>query len=218
MLAHLDLPALTWLCVEAAVHIPQGNDMQNLLPYVVRHAHGPQDVQPLQSALVLERGKYVDILAWTTPDIDDVVHDPFTLLPTTLPTRVALSLTNKVGWYTLGPGIETNRTVIASLPLDDIVTLIIKYSMSSLYFEVSLPNLQKWPLLRRVRLTRDDVVRFFDWLLADKGGCENPLLPSLKELVLVDCVLYKHQTFHFRNALMKRVEQGVPLETLDLRT
>jgi hypothetical protein len=219
VLAHLNLPALTWLCVEAIVHFPHDNDMQNLLPYVVRHAHGHQDTQPLQSALVFEKGKYIDILAWIMPNIDDDLHDPLALLPTTLPARVALSLTSKEGWYTLGPGIETTCTVIEALPLDDLVTLIVKDSMSSLHLrEVSLPSSPKWPLLRRVRLAGDDVFCFLDWLREDEGGCENPLLPSLKELVLVDCYLYDNVTLCLCNALLKRVEQGVPLEMLDLRT
>jgi hypothetical protein len=102
--------------------------------------------------------------------------------------------------------------------LDDLVTLIVKDPMSFLYFKkVSLPNSQKWPLLRRVRLTHD-VSNFLYWLEDDKGGCENPLLPSLRELVLVDYSLSKHETYHLHSALMKRVEQEVPLEMLDLRT
>ena len=220
VLAHLDLPALTRLCIEAIVHFPHGNDIQNLLPYVVRHAHGPQDIQPLQSALVLEKGKYRDILAWTTPDIDVDAHDPLTFLPSTLPTRVALSLTSEEnGWHIHRTRVEAICTVIAALPLDDLVTLIVKGSMLSLYFgDVSFHNSQKWHLLRRVRLTSNDVSQFLDWLRADEGACENPLLPSLKELVLVDCILYKSRTLHLCDALMNRVEQGVPLEMLDLRT
>jgi hypothetical protein len=225
-LAHLDLPALTSLCVEAIVHSSfhvHDNDVQKLLPYVARHAHGLQDSQPLQSALVLENGKYKDILAWTMPDIDVEAHDSLTLLAATLPTvptRVALSLTSEeTGWYTQRTRMETICTVISALPLDDLVTLIAKGSMTSLHFgEVSLPNSPKWPLLRRVRLMNSDISRFLDWLRADEGGCENPLLPSLKELVLVECFLDESQTLCLCDALMKRVEQGVPLEMLDLRT
>ena len=55
-------------------------------------------------------------------------------------------------------------------------------------------------------------------MLEDNGRCENPLLPSPKELVPVDIRLSKHRISDLQNALMKRVEQGVPLETLDLRT
>jgi hypothetical protein len=118
VLAHLDLPALTWLSVEAIVHFPpHGDDMQNLLPYVVRHAHGPQDTQPLQSALIRDNEKYIDILAWTMPDIDDDVRDSLTLLPTTLPTRVALSLVSKErGWYTRDAGIKTTCMVTQPFP------------------------------------------------------------------------------------------------------
>jgi hypothetical protein len=39
----------------------------------------------------------------------------------------------------------------------------------------------------------------------------------LKNLVLFDAVLSARRTLLLRNALVKRVEQGVPLETLDLR-
>jgi hypothetical protein len=214
-LAHLDLPVLTWLCVEATVHHPLGNDMQNLLPYVARHAHGPQDTQPLQSVLVLENGKYIDILAWTTPNIDVEAHNPLTMLPKL--TRVALSLTTD--WDARGTRIETVCAIRAALPLDDLVTLIVNDSRLSHHFmEVSFSNPPKWPLLRRVRLTGYGISQFLDWLLADKGGCENPLLPSLKELVLAQCHLHENQILPLCDALMKRVEQGVPLEMLDLRT
>ena len=176
MLAHLDLPALTWLCVKATAPFPHFNDIQELVPYVVRHAHGPQDTQPLQSALVLAKGKYIDILAWTMLDIDNDVHDLLTLLSTTLPNRVAHSLTNKGrGWYIHGTGIETACTAIAALPLDSLITLIVKDTMS--FGEVSLTKSQKWPLLRRVRLTRYDVHEFLNWLQTDKGGCENLPFP-----------------------------------------
>jgi hypothetical protein len=46
--------------------------------------------------------------------------------------------------------------------------------------------------------------------------CKNPLLPSLTELALANTTLDAHQTIHLREVLMKRMEQGVPLKTLDL--
>ncbi|KAF8264482.1 hypothetical protein EI94DRAFT_466818 [Lactarius quietus] len=53
VLAHLDLPALTRLSVTAICSYHQLSTLaQTLLPYVVRHAHGPQDTQPLQSVLI----------------------------------------------------------------------------------------------------------------------------------------------------------------------
>ena len=214
VLAHLDLPVLARLSVEANLLVPYENDMQKLLPSIKRHAHGFQDIQPLQSALVLENGKYIDILAWTTPDIDVEAHNPLTFLPTTLPTRVALSLTSKEKrWYTRDTGMETIYAVTA-LPLDNLVTLIVNDSMDESF---SFSDLPRWLLLRRLRLNNSDFSRFLDWLRADTWAWEIPL-PSLKELVLVDCTLYKDKTLRLRDALMKRVEQGVPLETLDLRT
>ena len=53
-LAHLDLPALTSLCLTATSchHVLNKDDVQQLLPYVARHAYGPQDTQPLRSALI----------------------------------------------------------------------------------------------------------------------------------------------------------------------
>ncbi|KAH9170614.1 hypothetical protein EDB89DRAFT_2071824 [Lactarius sanguifluus] len=54
-------------------------------------------------------------------------------------------------------------------------------------------------------------------LLEDNGERESPLLPSFTELVLVDSALSSRKALRLCDALMKRVEQGVPLETLDLR-
>ncbi|KAF8481677.1 hypothetical protein DFH94DRAFT_825602, partial [Russula ochroleuca] len=52
VLAHLVLPALTRLCVNARSHHPRGRDVQNLVPYVAHHGHGPQDTEALQSLFV----------------------------------------------------------------------------------------------------------------------------------------------------------------------
>ena len=53
-------------------------------------------------------------------------------------------------------------------------------------------------------------------LLKDDEGCKNPLLSSLTELALHGIYL-NDWTLCLCNALMKRTEQGVPLEALDLR-
>jgi hypothetical protein len=47
-LAHLILPALTSLCLIPKLRRQDGRDVLEILPYVARHAHGPQDTQPLQ--------------------------------------------------------------------------------------------------------------------------------------------------------------------------
>ena len=74
-----------------------------------------------------------------------------------------------------------------------------------------LPN---WPLLRRVRLGFDTSSAFMKALLVDR---KDPLLPSLTELALAQTTLHIHSIHCLRDVLIKRVEQGVPLEMLDLR-
>ena len=212
-LAHLELPALTWLCLTAILHFPYSEDVQEILPYVARHAHGPQDTQPLQSALIRNKGKRIDILAWPVPDIDVEVHGRPTLLTANLPTRLSLSFIGK-DWYDCGARSSTRGMAMVGLPLDDLVTLIAQDFTTSVW----LHDLPKWPLLRRVRLVPFSERGFIHTMLEDNGGCDNPLLPSLKELALVDIRLYKHRMTDLYNALMMRVEQGVPLELLDLRT
>ena len=55
-------------------------------------------------------------------------------------------------------------------------------------------------------------------LQEDNEGREGLLLPSLKKLVLLGTRLSARRTLHLCDALMNRVEQGAPLETLDLST
>ena len=64
-LAYLDLPALTQLSLVAiCIRFPKSSDVQELLPYVSRYAYGTQHTQPLQSILIRNNPKYVDLLAW----------------------------------------------------------------------------------------------------------------------------------------------------------
>jgi hypothetical protein len=90
-LAHLDLPALTTLFLTAISFRLSRDDVQNILPYITQHSHGPQDAQPLQSVLIHTGESHADILAWSVPDFDAEVHEPPVLLAATVPTRVALS-------------------------------------------------------------------------------------------------------------------------------
>jgi hypothetical protein len=212
-LAHLQLPGLICLCLQSSFSILDGEEEREvLLPYVLRHAH----TQPLQSMLIRGNNRRIDILAWLVPNIDNAVDEPHTSPAATPPAHVALSLRSN-DWNSFEDHLEFLDTVLAALRLDNLITLIaqdFKAPFEKFWQHSSL----KWPLLRRVRLTPVAATRFTDWLLADKGGCEGPLLPSLKELVMVDAQLNECRTRGLRNALMKRVKLGVPLETLDLRT
>ena len=214
--AHLVLPALSSLCIAATDFPINGSGVQAIFPYIARHIHGPQDVRPLQSALLRNHvgrpGSYIGLLAWPVPDFDTVVHDPPAFLGATLPTRVKLSFTSN--WEAT---LDVFEIMVAALPLDGLLTLAavhvsLDYRLPVQQFWLNvLPN---WPLLRRVQLARDALPGFIEALLEDR---KDPLLPSLTELDLAEIILDAHQSFYLRKALMKRVEQGVPLKTLDLR-
>ncbi|KAH9170623.1 hypothetical protein EDB89DRAFT_1276393 [Lactarius sanguifluus] len=215
-LAHLILPALTSLCLVVNSRRGDGDDVQKILPYVARHAHGPQDTQPLQSMLIYNNIMCAEVLAWTLPDIDVELPNQTAFFDTMHSARVALSITNDDHW---SPGINIGifSAVIEALPLDGLVTLTAQTSSWPLTEQFWLRHAPKWPLLQRVRLTRSTVRGFREMLLGDDAGREGPLLPLLTTLVLVGSALIERKTFILCDALMKRVEQGVPLETLDLR-
>ena len=223
-LAHLDLPALTWLCL---IQLYQKNSsVQGALQYVARHAHGSQDIQPLQSILISTYySTRLDILAWAVPNIDVEVHDPPTLLGATVPTRVAISFRSE-DWPLKNDYPEILDAVMTALPLDSLVLLAAQDldDHTALVQDLStqqfwLRHLPKWPLLRRVRLAPPVDRGFLEALLEDNGGPESPLLPSLTELVIDSSVRSPSLPAWtcLCDALIKRVEQGVPLEILDLR-
>ena len=224
-LAHLDAPALTSLCLTAfSISLPNSRKVQNLLPYVVRHAHGIQDTQPLQSVLIRNNAEYLDILAWPVPNIDVESYDPPTFLGATLPTRLAFSFQCDDSLASSDARLEILDTVMAGLPLDNLVMFATQDLRSCNPYRPLLPTKPfwthlspKWPLLQRVRLAPPSASGFIEMLLEDNEGHERPLLPSLTDLVVVDFSLYQLLEFSICDALMKRVEQGVPLEMLDLR-
>ncbi|KAH8994106.1 hypothetical protein EDB86DRAFT_1283301 [Lactarius hatsudake] len=215
-LAHLLLPALTQLFFTATSCSLDGSDVQEILPYVVRHAHGPQDTQPLQSVLVRNDRTCADMLAWTKPDIDVKSHNPIAYLKVMAFTRVAFTVTNE-DWPP-ETHAEIFEAAMTALPMDSLVTLTSQDHTSPLNTQSWLHHALRWPLLQRVCLATPAARGFTEMLLEDSGECECPLLPSLTNLVLIETALSARRTNRLCDALMKRVEQGVPLETLDLRT
>ena len=222
-LAHLTLPTLTKLCLTAESCRQDGREVQNLFPYVAQHASGPQDTQPLQSVFIQRKGRITTALAWPVPDMDIKVNmdDPVAFFSTGVSARVALFIIgNKItpsrhGDHPLSTAIL--NTLMTALPLDSIVTLTVRHD-THLDTRFWLRHAPKWPLLQRVKLTPPEARGFRELLLQGNGSCEDPLLPSLTELVLIDVTLSEHRTLRLCDALMARVEQGVPLETLDLRS
>ena len=222
-LAHLTLPSLTKLCLKAESRREDESDLQNLFPYVTQHASGPQDTQPLQSAFIQRKGRVTTVLAWPVPDMDLTVNmdAPFAFLSTALSARVALFITS----YTFFPSRHRdhlpNMTILnalmITLPLDSLVTLTVQH-YTCLNAQFWLRHVPKWLLLQRVQLTPPEARGFRELLLQGNGSCSDPLLPSLTELVLIDVTLSEHRSLRQCEAVMAHVEQGVPMETLDLRS
>ncbi|KAN0127912.1 hypothetical protein V8E53_014260 [Lactarius tabidus] len=213
-LAHLDLPALTSLCLTVIYYLPNYVDVLKLLPYVVQHSHGIQDARPLQSMHIRSERSVLEILAWPVPDIAVEVHYTPPLFGATLPPRVALAFWCKDS----SEPQDLLAMEMGLLPLDGLVTLSVKGIIETQLWQLWLYYAScKWPLLHRMRLAPAAERGFFQLLLEDKRGTENPLFPSLTELALVDIELNAAQKLSLCDLLMKRVEQGVPLETLDLR-
>jgi hypothetical protein len=176
-LSHIGLPALTWLSIAARSYRLNGGNAQRILQDLVRHAHSPQDTQPLQSVLIRFERRRADIIAWPVLDMDVDVHDPHALLAATCSARVVLSFTSVGSVYAR----QTLDAALAALPLDSLVTLT-THHRTRLDEQFWVYHAQRWPLLQRVRLAPPAARGFRETLLQDNGGRECPLFPSLTRL------------------------------------
>ncbi|KAF8270074.1 hypothetical protein EI94DRAFT_1785011 [Lactarius quietus] len=142
------------------------------------------------------------ILAWPVPDIGVEGQEPATLLGATLPPRLALSFNSDDEHLS-----KELVPMLTSRPTSR------NYRYREIRNEAILaPYLANFPLASACGSGASFGVWIIEMLLEDNEGCE-PLLPSLTELVVVDYSIPEVSSL-FRNALMKRVEQGVPLEVL----
>jgi hypothetical protein len=215
-LAHLILPALIALCIKAESCCLDGSDVLELLSHVARCAHGLQHTQPIQSAFVRSQSTGIEIIAWPEPEVDIKLPNETPIVCTTHSERVEFSLMN-TGW-SLETHTDVFNAVMAALPLNGLVTLTAE-KHTRLDKQFWLRHAPQWPLLRCMRLGNLAAHGFREMLLAeDNGGRESPVLPLLTKLVLIDTTLSARRTRHLCDALRKRVEQGVPLEILDLST
>ncbi len=147
------------------------------------------------------------IFVWTEPDIgvDDSAR-----------ADLSVRICGQIGGEH-NPSMKVSDLVTQILPLDSLVMLRVADNTWS-EKEVWLRHAPRWSLLEHVRLLYTVASGFREMLLADEGGRECPLLPSLIKLVLDDAFMDGSTTRRFCDVFMKRVEQGVPLETLDLRS
>jgi F-box-like len=213
-LAHLVLPGVIWLHVNAESHHWKGDDVRAVIPYISRNAHGPQDTEPLRSITINGAKTRADIFVWTVPDADVEVRDPITLFGSALSARVFFSATG-MGWVQ-GTDAVIFDAMLAALPINSISTLTAQSRISKKVWDSQAPRLAR---LERVRLVPMAVVAFREMLAeAEDVAPNHPLLPSLTKLILINNSLTVCRTYHLCDVLIKRVEQGVPIETLDLRS
>jgi hypothetical protein len=170
-----------------------------------------------------------NIVAWPVPNINAkiTVHDLPTLLTATLPTRLSFSFTSRDDELSPELRLEIRGTVLARLPLDGLGMFdaheLTRSSHGDLNSDLQTQDFWRhlspnWPLLRCVRLAAVPAARgFLAMLLEGHGERKGPLLPSLTQLAIVTFRLDQLSLLPLREALMKRNEQGVPVETLDLQ-
>jgi hypothetical protein len=214
-LAHLLLPALISLHVDAHSQSQDGDDVQLLIPYVTRHAW-PQDTAPLQTILLNEDEMSAEIVAWTVPDADLEVRDSVTLKKTAVSARLDFSVMSYHGWRD-GMEAEIFDAVLSRLPLNAISTLSAQ-NYTRLSKEVWLSHAPRLTKLNRVLLVAFAVRAFREMLEEDVPPNGLPRLPQLTKLIISKYSLNKLNTYHLRDMLVKRKEHGVPLEALDVRT
>ena len=213
-LAHLALPSLTHLCLMAGSCRQDGSDVPEILPYIARHIHMPKQTQPIRSMFVLS---YTDCVEWTLSDIDAELPDLDVEVPNLgVMYRVQVSFYAAAMRWSLETHTRLFNATMAVLPLDNLMTLTAQ-KCTRLDRQFWLRHAPQWPLLHCMRLGSRAASGLREALLEDEG-LESPLFPLLTKLVLSDSTLSALRALRLCDVLMSRVEQGVPLETLDLRT
>jgi hypothetical protein len=210
-LSHLILPALIRIRVDVTSELASADDVRALIPYFSRNAHGPQDAEPLQSILISGEPSLTEIVLWTSAGADMEVQNPLSLISATLSARAIFTASGHMWFET---DVDILGATLAALPLGSLNTLTAQNS-SRIPEWLWLAHAPRWPLLERVRLV-GTVTKSFITVLGKDAPPKGPLLPSLTKLSLFN-TLHIEDTYPILDMLTGRVEQGVPLEALDLR-
>jgi hypothetical protein len=212
-LSHLVLPALTSVHIDAISEHPEAHDVRELIPYISRNAHGPQDVKPLQSMIISGGDSLTEIIAWTEPDADIEVRNAVTLMAATLAARAIFTISSHV--WRLGTDLDILDATLAALPLGSLRSLTVQNS-SHFPEGIWLRHAPCWKSLAHVRLVDVAATKSFTEVLHKDAGRDGPLLPSLTKLSLVN-TLFHGDDYLLLDMVNDRVELGVPLRSLDLR-
>ena len=216
-LAHLVLPTLTRLHVNVESHNREGGDvLRTVIPYVVQCVYVMQDIEPIRSILITGERKHTEVLTWTTPGADIKVCDLDTL--SNMSGSACLQFSAMGNNWCYGVDNAIFDELLSLLPMNSVSTLTAQ-NCARLSKKSWLKHASNLPLLEQARLG-PTAVKAFRGILAEDTPVNSygPRLPMLTKLILVDVTLNKIRTFCLRDILIERVEQGVPLEYLDLRT
>ena len=215
-LAHLVLPALSWLHVNAESHDRDARDVYLLIPYVTRNVYG-LGMEPLRSILISGKGTRAEVLGWTMPDADIKTSPPFweTYIGASGPPCIVFTATR--GSWDDGVAIRISDFFLTDLHVDFVSTVITR-NCTPPSKEFWISHASSWPLLEHVLLVPTTYLAFRDMLVEDAPS-DGPRLPLLTKLTLIDDdTLTELKVSHLRDMLIERVEQGVPLEVLNLST
>jgi hypothetical protein len=210
--AHLVLPALAWLHVDAASCKADGEVVRIVIPYVVQNINGLLATESLRSIQISGEAARAQVVAWTTPDADVAVCNPNTF---SAPFPACLMFT-AIGNWPDGVGTAIYDALLTLLPVNSVSTLTVRNG-TQFNKEFWRNHATRLPLLEQARLVPIAVKPFRD-MHADDAPPEGPRLPSLTKLILTDISWTTPRTHNLRDMLIERVEQGVLLEVLDLRT
>ena len=216
LLAHLVLPTLTWLHLDVESHDREGDDVLPVIPYIARNVYVLQDIDPIRDIKIAGKRDFTGVLAWATTDVDVNVSDQYMdNVSHSECLRIIINTCSGIDWR-IGVDIAILESLLALLPLNSVSTFTTQ-DRTRLSKEFWLRHAPRWPLLEQARLVPTSVRAFRD-MLAEDTPSDGPRLPSLTRLVLLGVTLNAIRTYHLRDMLIRRVEQGVPLEVLDLRT
>ena len=210
-LAHLILPALIRIRVDVTSELASADDVRALIPYFSRNAHGPQDSEPLQSILISGEPSLTEIVLWTKAGADMEVQNPVSLISATLSARAIFTASGHMWFET---DVEILDATLTALPLGSLNTLTAQNS-SRIPEWLWLAQTPRWSKLEHIRLV-GTVTKSLTTVLTKHAPPEGPLLPSLTKLSLFN-TLHIDDMSPMLDMLTGRVEQGVPLEALDLR-
>ena len=206
-LAHLVLPALTELQVNAESHDGGGEDVHLVIPYVARSLYRLLNTEPLRSLRISGKRTHVMVHAWTVPD------DSQAGVPNLSFSASVFVAPGSVKWL---HGVDTAIAdgLLTLLPVNSVSTLTTK-DCTRLSKEFWLSHAPRWSLLKQVLLVPTAIKAFRD-MLVEEAPPDGPRLPLLTKITLIYVKWTALRTFYLCDMLMERVEQGVPLEVLDL--